>query len=378
VAEHHVPAGAAGARNGWRQGLAATARAARSRPATNCKPRPQRSAALSAPHSPGRATAAAENHESANAKPASVTVAVVAISGESQLERCLDALSNQHDAPEFDIVIAAAPTLGDLRHARRRFPAVQIDIHERATSPVDLAAKALARARGDVILLTEDHCVPDGDWVKSLTRTIQRSGSAVGGAVDPLDLERMTSFDWAFYYVDFYRYQTPLTAGIADSLSVCNVAYRRANLESLDEPWEASFHETRIHTALARKGAPLWMEPRARVQAGRRVFRGDALRERYSFGRYYGCRRIEPPHEGSRLRLLLASPLLPLLLVGRMARASARDDKRARRFLRSLPDIAALVLAWSLGEALGYLTRREPATMEAAPERDAAAPRAST
>ncbi|HYN80298.1 MAG TPA: glycosyltransferase [Gemmatimonadaceae bacterium] len=303
-----------------------------------------------------------------------MSVAVVAICGESHLERCLNALSHQHEAPEFDIVIAAAPTLGELGNVRQRFPDAQIRIHEGVTSPVELAAKALAGARGDVILLTEDHCVPDSEWVKSLTRTVQRNGSAVGGAVDPLDPEDMTAFDWAFYYVDFYRYQAPLTAGIADSLSVCNVAYRRSNLESLDEPWDTSFHETRIHTALARQGAPLWMEPRASVRAGRRVHRSDALRERYSFGRYYGCRRIEPPHDGSRLRLLIASPLLPLLLIARMARASARDDRRARRFLRSLPDIAALVLAWSIGEALGYLTRKAPATMEAASERGMAGP----
>jgi hypothetical protein len=199
--------------------------------------------------------------------------------------------------------------------------------------------------------------------------TIDRHGSAVGGAVDPLSPEMMTPFDWAFYYVDFFRYQAPLSAGIADSLSVCNVAYRRGDLESLTEPWRESFHETRIHMALSKQGARLWMEPRATVRAGRRVNRLDALRERYSFGRYYACRRIERPHQQARVWLALGSPLLPLLLLGRMARASARDDRNARRFLRSLPDVAALVLAWSFGEALGYLTARGPETMEAAPER---------
>jgi len=256
-----------------------------------------------------------------------------------------------------------------MTRVRQRFPDVQVVVTECATSPLELAARAVAAARGDLILLTEDHCVPDNAWVMSLTNTLQRNGSAVGGAVDPLDLGTMTAFDWAFYYVDFYRYQSPLTAGIADSLSVCNVGYRRSDLEALDESWRTSFHETRIHTSLAKPGAPLWMEPRASVRAGRRVHRGDALRERYSFGRYYACRRIEPPHESGRIWFALGSPLLPLLLVGRMARASARDDRTARRFLRSLPDLAALVLAWSLGEALGYLTKRGPATMEAAPER---------
>ena len=301
--------------------------------------------------------------------PAPVTVGVVAICSEMHLLRCLGALSRQRDAPQFDVVIAAAPRLGKLSLVRQQFPDAQIVVDDDLPSPLQLAARALATARGDVILLTEDHCIPDSGWVRSMALTIDRHGSAVGGAVDPLSPEMMTPFDWAFYYVDFFRYQAPLSAGIADALSVCNVAYRRGDLESLTEPWRESFHETRIHRALSKQGARLWMEPRATVRAGRRVNRLDALRERYSFGRYYACRRIEHPHQQARVWLTLGSPLLPLLLLGRMARASARDDRNARRFLRSLPDVAALVLAWSVGEALGYLTARGPETMEAAPER---------
>jgi hypothetical protein len=285
------------------------------------------------------------------------------------LLRCLEALARQSDAPRFDIVIAAASRLGELSLVRQRFPDAQIVADKDLASPLQLAARALDAARADVILLTEDHCVPDSGWVRSMALTIERHGSAVGGAVDPLSPELMTPFDWAFYYVDFFRYQAPLSAGLADSLSVCNVAYRRTDLESLTEPWRESFHETRIHMALSKQGARLWMEPRATVRAGRRVNRLEALRERYAFGRYYACWRIEHPHQQKRLWLALGSPLLPLLLLGRMARASARDGRNARRFLRSLPDIAALVLSWSFGEALGYLTARGPATMEAAPER---------
>lgn len=299
----------------------------------------------------------------------SVTVGIVAICGETHIERCLAALAAQRNAPPFDVVVAAAPRLGELSRIRQTFPEVRITMDPAVTSPIDLAAMAVTATPAEVILLTEDHCVPDGEWVGSLTRTIQRNGSAVGGAVDPLDPETMTAFDWAFYFVDFYRYRTPLTAGIADALSECNVAYRRSSLEGLDEPWRTSFHETRIHIALAKEGAPLWIEPRASVRAGRRVYRGDAVRERYAFGRYYACRRIEHPYQHTRVWLALGSPLLPLVLLGRMARASARDDYLSRRFLRSLPDLAALVIAWSFGEMLGYITARGPRLMAAAPDR---------
>lgn len=285
------------------------------------------------------------------------------------MERCLTALEQQRESPEFDVVVAAAPMLGDLAHIRRRFPQARLIVSEKVTTPIHLAAAAVNAADGEIILLTEDHCVPDLDWVATLSRGITAGRGAVGGSVDPLDEGSMTPFDWAFYYVDFFRYQTPQHGGAVNALSSCNVGYRKGDLNSLDDQWRTSLHETRIHAALRQRIGPLWMDPGARVKAGRKVNRPDALRERFAFGRIYACRRIDQPHGALRPWLALASPLLPLLLLVRLGRAAQRDRVTARKFLRSLPDLALLVLAWSVGEALGYWTGRAPPSADAAPER---------
>ncbi len=296
----------------------------------------------------------------------------MSICGEAQLERCLAALEQQREGLEFDVVVAAAPTLGDLAQVRQRFPRVQIIVNEDVTSPIQLAASAVTAADGELILLTEDHCVPDSGWVAALSRGLGEGRGAVGGIVDPLDEGTMSPFDWAFYYVDFFRYQAPQRRGAVHSLSSCNVGYRKTDLESLEGWWRGSFHETRVHAALTKRVGPLWMEPDARVEAGRKVLRGDALRERFAFGRIYACRRIDKPNGAMRLWRALASPLLPLLLLARLASAARRDTATARRFRRSLPDLALLVLAWSAGETLGYWTGQAPANANAAPERSPA------
>jgi hypothetical protein len=261
--------------------------------------------------------------------------------------------------------------LGDLAGIRERFPRARLIVNENVTTPINLAAAAVSAADGELVLLTEDHCLPDADWVAALSRAIIEGRGAVGGTVDPLDEDNMTPFDWAFYYVDFFRYQTPRQRGPVSTLSSCNAGYRKSDLQSLDDQWRTSFHETRINAALRERIGPLWMEPGARVEAGRKVHRGDALRERFAFGRIYACRRIDKPHRAMRPWLALASPLLPLLLLARLGRAARRDRATARKFRRSLPDLALLVLAWSAGEALGYWTGRAPASANAAPERPA-------
>src|SRR5215210_1924204 len=103
--------------------------------------------------------------------PARVTVGVVAICSEMHLLRCLEALTRQSNAPQFDVVIAAAPRLGKLSRVQQQFSEAQIVADEDLPSPLQLAARALRAARGDVILLTEDHCVPDSGWVRSMVLT---------------------------------------------------------------------------------------------------------------------------------------------------------------------------------------------------------------
>lgn len=293
-----------------------------------------------------------------------VTVAVVAIAGQRHLSRCLSALKTQTGAPPFNVVVAASDRLEPLDGVRREFPDVRIISRVGVRTPIDLAAVAVNSAKADLILLTEDHCVPDPDWVSVLSRSIQTGRGAVGGAIEPMG--EMSDFEWAFYFVDFFRYQGRLREGQVDSLSVCNVAYRRHDLNSIDEDSRAFFHETRIHAALKKSVGRLWMVPAARVRTRRRVDRSEALRERYAFGRIYACRLAAPGERVRRWWLVFAAPVLPMLLLMRVADAASTSRPLLRRFFSALPDVSALVAAWSWGEALGYLTGRLPESAEAA------------
>lgn len=295
-----------------------------------------------------------------------VTVAVVGICGARHLRRCLDALGAQREAPAFDILVVHDPHLEDIAAMAAERPDVRFVANAGQRTPLELASRAVAEATGRLVLLTEDHCVPRPGWARAMLDAQADDRAVVGGAVEPL--EGSTVRDWAFYLVDYYRYMPPVAAGPSPTLTVCNASYRADRLEAVSHVWRDIFHETAINEALAGRFGTLWLTPEARVGMRRHVAFSSALYERYAFGRLFGCTRLEFLPGWRRWYYATLAPALPAILFGRMARAASRDRDNARRFLRAWPFVAALVLAWSWGEWLGYLTRRRPRSELVAPE----------
>ncbi len=297
-----------------------------------------------------------------------VTVAVVAICGAAHLRRCLAALAAQEGAPAFDILVVYDPQLDDVAEFAGGRPDIRFVANAGQRTPLELASRAASEAGGTLVLLTEDHCVPAPEWVRSMVDAQADDRAVVGGSVEPL--EGATPLDWAFYLVDYYRYMPPVREGPSPTLTVCNASYRADRLAEIADVWRVIFHETAINDALAARFGQLWLAPAARVAMRRHVRFRDALYERYAFGRLFGCTRLEFMPGWRRLYYVVLAPALPVILFARMAGASARAPDNLRRFLRSSFHVAALVVAWSWGEWLGYLTRRRPGSELVAPELD--------
>lgn len=320
------------------------------------------------------------SHGSETDREPRVAVAVVGICGAAHLRRCLEALALQTRCGSFATVVAHDPLLGGMEALIRDFPEVRIVSNQGQRTPLELASRAIREtlvvAPQDPalhILLTEDHCVPPPDWVARMSAAITPGRAAVGGLVRAP--EACSAVDWAFYFVDFFRYSPlrGLRAGCeSPTLTVCNVIYRRSQLEALAPLWRDSFHETAVNTALRRFG-DLWLTPESHVVMGRSVRLRDALRERYAFGRLFGCTR--PQFAGRHWRWVgaLTAWALPLLLVTRMARVAAGSPFGRSQFLHSLGPLLSMVVAWSFGEWLGYLTAQPPRDLSVAPERDSEA-----
>jgi hypothetical protein len=276
----------------------------------------------------------------------------------TQLVDCLDSIQSQRSADlHFDVTIVFDPEI-PLEACRSRFPEFHFVPNAGERTPLQLVSTALAQCKGDLILLTKDHCVPDRHWVRRMVDAQAPDRAAVGGRVEPP--REASSVEWAFFFIDFYRYTSPVVEGWSPTLTVCNASYERSRLDAIRDLWQNAFVETSVNDALAARFGRLWLEETSEVILHRKLTLSDAVFERYAFGRLFACSRLAGGSMRQRLFYVASSPALPLLLLGRLTNAALRSRRHTKALIRSFLPLALMVLSRSVGEWLGYVTARPP------------------
>lgn len=286
----------------------------------------------------------------------------------AHLARCLEALNGQIDPPSMEILVPYLARGYDepgIEEIKTRFPAVRLlPIEVRAAHDAaggrehhdELRARGLAAARGDLVGLLEDHARPDPHWCARAVEAHRAPYAGIGGAIEN-DVDR--PLNWAVYFCDFYHYLNPVPAGESFRVSDANVVYKRSALEAIRPVWEESFREPEVNAALAARGERLALSPEIVLYQHRVGLElRDAIKERIIWGRSYAVIRSAGIGRGQRLLYVALSPALPALLWLRMARSVRRKGRCVGSFLRASPLIGLLTGAWSLGEAVGYVTGR--------------------
>jgi Glycosyl transferase family 2 len=296
--------------------------------------------------------------QATSARPA-LSVVVVTLGGRPYVIRCLEALMRQTDADNVEIVVPCDDRISDVPSLQAQFPAVCFVRIEGWCTYAELRAIGVVQAQGEVVALTEDHCVPDPQWCVRIMEAHAASHAVIGGSVDKGRAD--TVLNWGVYLCDFSRYMSPVQEGPADYLTDCNVSYKAAALAPIRHLWERAFHETTVHWALRERGETLWLSPRIVVHQQRSLHFLTALRERHAFGRLFAATRVAAVSSGRRLIFAGLSWMLPLHLTARVALNVMRKRRHRRRFLKALPVVIGLNLVWACGEFVGYVTGRSAA-----------------
>jgi hypothetical protein len=300
----------------------------------------------------------------------SVVVAIVSDTtesraGASHLAECLKALTNQVNPPSMEVIIPYHQAVDGIERVLEKFSDMRFipvtDLKSMTSlggsreHHDELRARGLVVAKGDIIALIEDHARPDSNWCARIVEAHGDGYVAIGGAIENA-IDR--PLNWAVYYCDFGRYQNPLPPGESLFASDANASYKQAALEAIRSVWSDSFHETLVNAALISRGDRLALRPDIIVYQNRSNLRfGSALRERFIWGRSYAAARCQMVG-GKRAIYAALSPLLPAVLMLRMAATARKKGRNMGKFLKALPIIAALLVSWSAGEVVGYLTAR--------------------
>jgi hypothetical protein len=304
----------------------------------------------------------------------SIVIAIIA-GGSEPCANCLAALMTAGEQHHVEYIVPYDYRLPDVGDLSRKFPRVDFIDARVAVPPRSewlsrehhdiLRAIGLSHARGRIVALLEDHEIPSDDWIAATIDAHRSNVSAVGGAVEN-GVDRI--LNWAVYYCDFGRFQNPVDEGQVEFLSDTNVSYKREVLHSVKSLWAHAYHETSVNWELRRRGETLRLNPRMVVHQQRSTLRlPQALRERYVWGRSFAGTRATEVSSLKRITFAAFSFLLPLLLTSRILMRGLGKRRHLVKLLTSLPLVFLLEVIWSVGEFVGYATKRtgEPQRLQA-------------
>lgn len=271
-----------------------------------------------------------------------------------QLEVCLEGLETDIERG-VEVLICRAASGAELATLGQAYPAVTIVEVPEDADVFALRARGLERASRPLVAFLEDHVTIPETWAAALLDAFAEGHDVVGGPVEPSESPGLN--EWSLYLVEYGVYRGPQPAGPTAALSGVNVAYRRQVLETLGVVGSASFYESDVNEAFVRSGGVLSMEPAAAVSAALTMPISAAASHLFDGARRYASHRTfvldSPLLAGLRA---LAFPLTALVLWQRAARRSLRRRPGGVVLLvLSFPVTVFLFLAWTSGEAAGYL-----------------------
>jgi glycosyltransferase involved in cell wall biosynthesis len=287
------------------------------------------------------------------------------------LDACLASLLPQCVGQNVDVVVARADDAASLIELAATYPSVQVVALPPSSDLPRVRGHGLQAATGELVALTEDHCVADPGWVARMQGYIGRGVDVVGGGME--NARRARAMDWGAFFAEygFYAGLTPRrdAAGHPPLLiTSANVAYSRRVLDNVIDWMTHGAWENVVHDRLRSQGAVLVFDPDARVSHNLSYPFGAFIAERFRHGCDYARARLTEEPGRSRWLRVASSALLPFVLTARVGHIAGGSRERALAFARALPFTLAFLGGWAVGEAVGYSQGPLPASCSPRPD----------
>lgn len=282
----------------------------------------------------------------------SISVVIAWVNDLDLLIPGLESLSQQSRAPD-EVIVVSRRNAAEQERLRIQYPTITILSASPRVPITVLRSLGIRQAKGDVVVVTEDHCVPDTNWLAVIEQHMERTACAiVGGPVENASTRRVR--DWAAFLTEYVSVLAPASPSVEQVLLPGNnVAYRRDIALGLCEVLDQGRWESFYHQQLMEDGAKLSYE-RTMVVYHRRPF--DVryfISQRYYYCRSFAAMRAQTFSRSKRLAFGFASVLLPPLLVFRGLRIIIGKRRLFRRYLACLPLIVVYVTVGAAAEMVG-------------------------
>jgi len=283
-----------------------------------------------------------------------ISIVIASAAGGDFLFHCLNSLVDQYKKNGAEIIVVDRRGEEMVEKIQSDFPNIRLV----PTSPEDrlsvpeLRCLGIQQSRAEVVAVIEEHCIAAPDWIQSILTEIQPGDAAVGGPVVDSKYQRIQ--DWVVYFSEYHNYLPPWQAGPRYLLNGVNIAYNRELLVKHLDLLSQGYWEVVLHPALSGDGV-------FRAIPGMKVYhRGPFeyryyLEQRYLLSRVWGGTQRQNVNPIKRLGYLILAPIIPLLLLIRMANRVMKSKNYLSKFIFSLPLLVPVVIAYTVGEWTGYL-----------------------
>jgi len=283
-----------------------------------------------------------------------LSVVIASVNGYRYITQCLSALERQHLRQYAEVIVVENSGDDTARRISEEYPWAAV-IPLSTPQPIPkLRSIGIRRARAQIVVTTEDHCVFDVHWYERILQAHQtHRHPAIGGAVENGSCQRLV--DWAAYICEYGKFMLPFSPGPGTDLPGPNVSYKRVILEKVcGDLLTQGVWENVLHDRFGTQGLELWMDPSIVVHHAKRFGFWEFLTQRYYFGRSFAATRVARAPLTTRMFFTAISLLLPPLFLWRYAKFFIGKRRFIKELLVTSPLLVIFAVAWSVGEFCGY------------------------
>lgn len=289
-----------------------------------------------------------------NDAPVSLSVIIATNNAWPHVEKSLAALIDQVRAVGGEMILADSSGRALPERPDRAYADV-IWLKAPGASTFRLRSLAVARARAEIIAVTEDHCHVHAGWCERILTAHAEypSAAAIGGAVENGTPHHLV--DWAAFLIVNSPFMRPLRSGPSDRIALqANISYKRRSV-SADSIGDLGLMEMLHNQTLRRRGDTLVADDRIVVDHVQCLDFSTFCALHFHNGRSIAGFRLTQIGWLERLLRLGGCFVLPPIMLWRTLRPVFEKRRFVGRALASLPFMTALLLCHATGECLGYL-----------------------
>jgi glycosyltransferase involved in cell wall biosynthesis len=282
-----------------------------------------------------------------------ISIVVTAINGAATIARCLKALERQQGDINAEIIVVGGDDPETAERIRCDFPRIKFLRQTERLSIPALRAIGAAQATGEIIVVTEDRCEADDNWLAEIDRAHARGYPVVGGAIEPDGIKGI--LNWAVYLCEYSGIMLPIQDGETGGAAGNNASYRREILERVDANVRKNCWEYFLHEELRKSGVKFLSAPSVIVRKNIDFSFFYFLGQRFHYSRSFaGMRRgmMTPPQRAIYAAIAAA---LPALMLWRIAQQVFHKRRYRKKFLLALPLLSVFMTSYAAGEFAGYL-----------------------